>query len=270
MSLIEAIVLGIVQGLTEFIPISSDGHLALVPYMFGWAPPTLPFVVAVHLGTVIALIAAFREDLLGLIRTVLGWKSASPSEQTLVKLIAIASVPGVIAGIVLKGTVASLGGRPMIAAAFLLLGGWFLLASERRGDARTEPRIGIESLAPRGALWIGAAQAFAIMPGISRSGWTIGTGVRLGLERSIATRFSFLMGIPITVGALIFETPDILDAGIGGEAVPFIVGIITSGVVGFMAIRWLLTLLRTHSLRPFGAYCVTVALLSFIVGLAKG
>lgn len=270
MSFLEALVLGIVQGLTEFLPISSDGHLSLVPYMLGWDPPSLPFVVAVHLGTVVALVVAFKDDLLGLVRTTLNWKDAAPAEQTLVKLIAIGTIPGVVAGVGLRSVVASIGGRPMFAGAFLLLGGWFLLASERRADLRAEAPTGIEGLTPKGALWIGVAQAFAIMPGISRSGWTIGTGIRLGMDRAIAGRFSFLLGIPIMVGALIYETPDIMRAGIGGESMPFVVGVLTSGVVGFIAIRWLLSVLRTHTLRPFGSYCVALGFATFIVGLAKG
>lgn len=272
MSLVHAFVLGIVQGITEFLPISSDGHLNLVPFALGWESPTLAFTVAAHLGTLIAVIIVMRASLSTLIRTVLGWKSASEADRALTRLVAISTIPAVIVGLTLRGLISGSVERPVLVALFLGINGYVLLRTESAAAEHDDvPRRGIEDLTTRDALLIGSAQATALLPGISRSGTTMATALHLGVDRSASVRFSFLMAIPVIAGAIVFETPDMISEGaLGSEALAFGIAIVTAGISGFFAARWLLKKIADRGLRPFGLYCVLASIASLVVALARG
>lgn len=249
MDIIQAVVLGAVQGLTEFIPISSSAHLIVVPWLFHWKPFGIAFDVALHLGTLAALLAYFRRDWYDILR---GSFVRSPGKRALLWPIILATVPGAIAGRFLEGAVES-----RIRSDFLLIGlvtvslGALLFAADRLG-AKRRPA---EAATIVDWLLIGVAQAFAIIPGVSRSGVTITAGLACGLQRDAAARISFLLGVPIILGAVIFELPDALRlVRTGGEVIPFVAGILTSAIVGYLCIDFLMAYLRKRSTDLFVGY----------------
>jgi undecaprenyl-diphosphatase len=269
----RAAVLGLFQGLTEFVPVSSSAHLVLVPFLLRWPIPDLSFDVAVHLGTAIAVITYFARDLGGMAAGALRWLGGNRSEPNaaqarLLGLLAIGSVPAAAAGILLEGLFEELfTGREAVddvgaplTAAFLVGTAAILWAAEavhaRRGDAE---RREIDDLSVVDAVVIGLFQALAIAPGISRSGATIGAGIFRGLRRDAAARFSFLLSIPAILGAGIVALPDVpADADWGRMAV----GAGVAALAGFAAIAFLLRYLRTRTMRPFAGYCVLLAAVS--------
>jgi undecaprenyl-diphosphatase len=258
MSLFQALVLGAVQGLTEFLPISSSAHLVLVPFILGWETPLLSFDVAVHIGTGLAVVAYFRREILGLltgsVRTLTGrGDDRDRAMAKLTLLLGLGSVPAAIAGLFLQGFVEELTDRPEIVAAFLLGTAAILILAEevyrRRAALETRDMTQVGAV---DAILVGMWQALAIIPGISRSGSTITGGILRGLTRDAAARFSFLLGLPAIVGAAIIELPDLT----GVEPASVIGATAVSAATGFAAIAFLLRYLRTRTMRPFAAYCV--------------
>ncbi len=284
MLLFQAFVLGLVQGLTEFIPVSSSGHLQAVPFLFGWAPGSLAFDVALHLGTLIAVVAVFRIDLWEMARAVLRPRDIERrGARYLLVLLAIASVPAALVGVAARGIISAAFDEPLIIAAFLCLTAFLLWWSERRRTAlgTNEPAtddvaaIGAEldAMPWRRAVGIGSAQALAIFPGVSRSGATIAAGMALGLSRGAAARFSFLMLLPITVGAALVTLPDL--ATIEPGALPFgpaeiALGVSVSAISGYLAIRFLLTLVARRSLVMFARYVLVLAATLVAVAVLRG
>lgn len=270
MSSIQALILGLVQGLTEFLPVSSSGHLTLVPFIFGWDEPTLAFVVAVHLGTLMAVTFIFRAEVALLMRTALSWKTADERARRMFRLVAIATVPAAVVGVVFEHAISTAFERPVIVSLLLGVTGYVLMSTETHVDAvEGEPR-GEHLIDTGDAAVIGVAQAISILPGISRSGSTIAAGMRRGLSRPTAARFSFLMSVPIIFGAVLAQIPDMLKQGSGGQAGAFLIGIVTSAVSGFLAIRWFINVIGRRGLRPFGFYCVAVMVAGLITALARG
>lgn len=265
MGIIEAIILGIVQGLTEFIPVSSSGHLVLLHQAMGITENGLVFDVALHLGTLTALILYFHKDLHQLILGILG----KNDKKRLAWLIVLATVPAVIFGVLLQNAAeSSFRSSGLVAfnliwvACFMLLAEWYARRYERK-------RL-LSSLTKTDAAVIGLAQAAAIVPGISRSGSTITTGLFLGLDRVAATRFSFLLGIPITAGAIL----KVLSQGdtatyISNEPYVFLVGIITALLSGLVAIQFLLRYLAKHSLALFAYYRIGLASVVLLFGVLR-
>jgi len=268
-SILHAFILGIVQGLTEFIPVSSSGHLQLVPFVVGWKEPTVAFDVAVHLGTLLAVAYVFREEIVLLVRTALSWKTAAEDDRRLLRMIVIATVPAAVVGAVLNSRIEDVFQRPVAISFLLGVTGYFLLSSETALERREETRDEASLKDPDAGI-IGVAQAVAILPGISRSGATIGAGLHRGLSRPAAARFSFLLSIPIIAGAVIFKIPDMVHKGFSGNGPAFLVGIATSAVVGFYVIVWFLHLVRHRSLRPFGVYCFIAMTVGLLTALARG
>lgn len=270
MSLLHALVLGLVQGLTEFIPVSSSGHLQLVPFIFGWKTPSVAFDVAVHFGTLVAVVYVFRDEVMRLIRTVLRWRDSSDVDRQLLRLIAIGTIPAIIVGAVLNHWVESVFQRPVVISLLLGVTGYLLLSAEAKAEARTEPARAIDELTDRDAAIVGGWQAVAILPGVSRSGATIGGALRLGVSRQAAARYSFLLSIPVIAGAIVFKLPDMVHkAGATGVG-PFIVGIVMSALSGFVAVKWFLRMIRLKGLRPFGVYCFFAMVAGLITALARG
>ena len=270
MSLLHALVLGLVQGLTEFIPVSSSGHLQLVPFLFGWKQPTVAFDVAVHFGTLVAVVYVFRRDVGGWIRTALHWRDASDLDRQLLRLVVIGTIPAVIVGGVLNHWVENVFQRPVVISLLLGVTGYLLLSAETKASERKEPPRAQGTMTNRDAGIIGAWQAFAILPGVSRSGSTIGGAMRLGISRRAAIRYSFMLSIPVIAGAILFKLPDMVHQGGATGVGPFLIGIVVSGLVGFVAVKWFIRMGRIRGLRPFGIYCFFAMTAGLLTALARG
>ncbi len=273
MDLIEAIVLGILQGATEFLPVSSSGHLVLVPWYLGWDEPPLTFDVVVHLGTLTAVLVYFWRDWLTLIRA--GWTALktrslhrNPDQDLdarLLVLLMVGTLPAALAGLLLESVFDQLSEPPVVAALLLVTAG-LLVFSERRLTANRS----LGDLTLRDALTIGASQAFAILPGISRSGSTIAAGIARGLPRASAARYSFLLGTPIILGAggkqmlnLLLGVEPLGD----GMALALVAGFASAAIVGYACIWFLMRLLQRRRLYGFAIYCAVFGTLSLLVAL---
>jgi len=249
MNVLHALVLGIVQGLSEFLPISSSAHLSLVPYIFGWDDPGLAFDVALHLGTLAAVLWYFRAEWVALTKagvSILLTRKIETDEQRRALFIVIATIPGAIAGLVLQKYAETVFRAPVVTAIALIVMGSLLWAADRFvAQTRT-----LTSFRWIDALLIGMAQVFALIPGVSRSGSTMTAGRALGFDRTSAATFSFLMSMPITAAAAIVKVPEALREGV---TVPIVVGILASGISGWLAIS---VLLRYVSSKSFGVFAV--------------
>jgi undecaprenyl-diphosphatase len=271
LELLEAIILGVVQGLTEFLPVSSSGHLLLGQYFLGLDQDRfgLPFDVALHLGTLLAVVAYFWRDLLRMARAFLrslvpgGRNLSGDPDQRLAYLIVASTVPAALIGFFLEGFFENAVRSPWVVVFNLVLVGVLFIVAEAAGSQRRPA----EKLGFLGAIGIGVAQAAALVPGVSRSGATITLGLFLGLRREEAARFSFLMSVPIIAGAGSLQLAEAISAGMGGrDALLFAAGFVSSAVVGYLAIRFFLRFVAHHSLRAFAYYrfalaAVVVALL---------
>jgi undecaprenyl-diphosphatase len=264
----QAVVLGIVQGLGEFLPISSSAHLVVTPWLLGWPDPGLAFDVALHVGTLAAVLYAFAKDWARiLVSAGQGAFRGRPFEgdARLLWLIALASVPGGIAGLALEDFADTTFRSPLLIAATMAGVGTVLLFADRHAaSAAVDGEARVVTL--RDALLIGCAQAFAIIPGVSRSGSTISMALFLGYKREEAARFSFLLATPITLGAALHKVPALLGAS-NNHIV--LLGIVVSGVVGLLAIRVLLAYVRTRDYRPFVYYRWAFAAMLVIVYLVR-
>lgn len=262
MDLLQALVLGIVQGATEFLPISSSGHLVLLPWVLGWPAPGLAFGSLVHWGTLVAVVGYFWHDLLAIAAAWLRelpavlWRRAWPSAPAarLGWWLLLGTVPAALVGVLFEAFFESLFSEPLAASSFLLVTAAILALGERV-TSQTRP---ISSVGYRDAILVGVAQAMAILPGISRSGATIAAGLLRGLDRESAARFSFLLSIPIIFGAGLLPLQDAMAEGVGPDAPAFIVGFISSATIGYLAIRFLMNYLRRRSLYVFAIYCVVI------------
>jgi undecaprenyl-diphosphatase len=269
MSLLEAIILGIIQGITEFLPVSSSAHLVIIPFFFGWNIPeeqAFPFNVLVQIGTLLAVIIYFWKDLTAIasafITALLQRRPfATPSARMGWYLI-LATIPAGLVGLLIKDVIEAAFNSP-IATAFFLYGTTFLLIFSEQIGRRDRP---LEALNWKDALWIGCGQILALFPGISRSGSTIAAGMTRHLERPAAGRFSFLMAVPIMLAAGLSATLDLLDTPNLDTFLPVMAaGFVTSAVVGYFSIRWLLSYMVNHSLRAFAFYTGTLATITLIV-----
>jgi len=261
MSILVAIILGLVQGLTEFIPVSSSGHLVFLHQVFGVTENGLTFDVALHIGTLGALVLYFHKDIVLLIKGIFG-----KNEYTKIAwLIALATIPAVISGMLLQDRAESVFRSVQLVAVNLILVAFLMLAAEWYAK-RYEKKIKLKNISTAQALAVGTAQAIAVIPGISRSGSTITTGLFLGLDRVAATRFSFLLGIPITFGAIVkVMTSDGAMSMLDNELSMFAVGIITALFSGLFAIRFLLKFLSKHTLAVFAYYRIALGILVLVV-----
>jgi len=269
MTLLQSFVLGIVQGLTEFIPVSSTAHLILIPWLFGWTfdeNARFVFDVLLQLGTLAAVIAYFWKDIWHITRDVVSGvmkgKPFGTVEARLGWLIAVATVPAVIVGLLFKDFFERLHGNPVIVAAILIGTAGLLLVSEQLGRQTRS----LDSLTWLDALVIGVAQALALFPGVSRSAATISGGLVRDLERPAAARFSFLMSIPALVGASVVAVGDLIALPNTREYLPALaLGALAAAVVGFVSIRWLLNYLSGHPLNLFAWYRIGAGVLCVIV-----
>ncbi len=274
MTLLQAILLGIVQGITEWLPVSSTAHLVLVPWVLGWdIDPAIrfPFDVLIQDGTLLAVVVYFRRDLLAVARAVLeGIRRRAPlgtPESRLGWWIVLGTVPAAAVGLAFKEFFKSLHERPVVISAILLGATALLFLGERLGRRLQ----GLDTLTARDALGIGAAQAAALFPGVSRSAATIAGGLLAGLERPAAARFSFLLSIPIMAGVGVLETRAYLKGPDPGRYLPVLAaGFVTAAVVGYATIHWLLGYLARRPLTVFAWYRIAAGLLLLGLALKRG
>jgi len=256
----QAIVLGIVQGLTEFLPVSSSAHLILVPWLLKWQEdPGLAFDVVLHLGTLLALLLFYWREWLDM---VLSLANGNRIQRRLLFLLIVASVPGAIIGILLEKQAETIFRSPVLIAATLAILGLLLWAADGIGSKKRK----IHDITFLDALFIGLSQALAIIPGVSRSGATITTARFLGIDRPDAANFSFLMATPIIAGAGLLEARKFFHSGLTPQLGW---GFAASAVFGLVAIVWLLRFVRTHSYRSFAIYRIALAVLVAAVALAR-
>ncbi len=264
-TILQAIILGVVQGVTEFAPISSSGHLILVPWAFGWdivQDPALnkTFDVALHMGTLLGAIVYFRADLLRYLRAFIDScraRAIRTTDERLAWAIVVGTIPGMIVGAAFESVIEDTLGQPVIIAVMLAVFGVVLYVVDR--VARSDRDL--DTIGPRTGLFAGIAQAMALQPGVSRSGITITAGRAIGLNREAAARFSFLLALPIIAGAGGLKAIDVAQTGFQGYGAQFLAGFIAAAISGFLVIWFLLRYLRTHDFLLFMVYRLGVAAL---------
>jgi undecaprenyl-diphosphatase len=268
-SVLQAIVLGITQGVTEFAPVSSSGHLILVPWLFGWHildDPSLnkTFDVALHIGTLIGALVYFRRDvrryLVAWVRSIRA-RRIQTVDQRLAWALVLGTIPGAVTGAIFEDVIQEKLGAPWLIAVMLAVFGVVLYVVDKRAPSRRE----VEDLRIRDGLVMGIAQAAALQPGVSRSGITITAGRLLTLDRESAARFSFLLALPIIFGAGAFKALDLTRTGIGPYAAPFLWGMLSSAISGFLVIWGLLAYLRRRDFAVFMWYRLAVAALVLVI-----
>ena len=254
---LQALLLGVVQGLTEFLPVSSSAHLILARAIFGFDGDKfgLAFDVACHLGTLIAVLIYFRRDVGRMVAALPRLFDLTDPDARLVWLLAAGTIPAIVAGLLFKHRIEDQLRTPPVAAAMLALGAILFFAAERTGSKTRADG----SLTFAEALIIGLAQAAALVPGVSRSGATITAALFIGLRRADAARFIFLLAIPAILGAAASEGPKLLQAGLGDTAPLFLIGIASSAVVGYVAVKYFIRYLANHSLDAFAWYRLALA-----------
>jgi undecaprenyl-diphosphatase len=273
MTLIQSIILGIIQGLTEFLPISSSAHLVIAPYLFGWQIPTQDgfiFDVLVQLGTLLAVIIYFRKDLYKIIVGVFdGLIHKRPFSNPMARLgwiLILATIPAVIAGVLFKDLVERAFGSPIAAALFLLGTAALLVIAEWVGKRNHQ----LDTITWMDGLIVGLFQILSLLPGISRSGSTITGGMIRNLDRPSAARFSFLMSVPVMIGAGALAVVDLIKLPNFTMQIPtLLTGFTISAIVGYFSIRWLLSYLTRRPLYLFAIYCLVVSIIIIIFSYMK-
>jgi undecaprenyl-diphosphatase len=262
-SVLQAIVLGIVQGLTEYAPVSSSGHLILVPWAFGWnivADPDLnkSFDVALHMGTLLGAVIYFRHDIWSYLKAFarsVTRRSIEGAHERLAWALVLGTIPGVIIGVLFESTIQDTLGQPWLIAVTLAVFGvvlWWV-------DLHAPSTRDFDSITPRTGFGLGVAQAMALQPGVSRSGVTMTAARWIGIERESAARFSFLLSLPIIAGAGLYKGFDLVGTGFQGYGAQFFWGFVSSAISGFVAIWWLLRYLRRNDFALFMWFRLAVA-----------
>lgn len=261
MNIFFAIILGIIQGLSEFLPISSSGHLVIFQNLFSFNEPPLTFTIMLHLGTLIAVVLYFKKDIYQLLK--------NPLNKTTILLI-IGTLPAVFAGFFFYDRISGLFDSLLTVSLGLIITGVLLKLSDQWSKSHNKLPQYIEELTYKNALIIGFFQALAIVPGISRSGATITIGLFLGLEKESAARFSFLLSIPIIIGAVLFELKEFINKPFYFSLIlPYIFGVIFSALFGYLAILYVLKLLKKNKLSIFSYYCWFIAAIAFAIYYIK-
>jgi len=267
MPLIQSIILGLVQGLTEFLPVSSSAHLVLVPNFLGWEPSPVLFDIFLHLGTLVAVLVYFRKDILGLFS----------SRSSPLTVLIVACVPTAIIGFLFKGFFEKLFENPAGVSVLLLVTGFLLWFSSRRATRPaklagklSDPQGRRATISYADALWIGIAQGAAIAPGISRSGATISTGLLRGLSGEEAARFSFLLSIPAILGALVFKLKDLSSTVHGPQSTAYMIGGAVAGLAGYGALKIVFKALKAGRFKYFALYCWALGTIGILSVLVRG
>ena len=274
MDIIQAIIIGIVQGLTEFLPVSSSAHLVFAQKLLG-VESSLAFDVFLHLGTLIAVLWFFRWDIIKMLKS--WWLSIGDILQgrfmegfrqdpykRLAWYVILATIPVGVVGVLFEDSVDALfAGALYVPAFFLFVTGTILYLSQRMSSGN----VNLNNISKKEALWMGLGQACAILPGLSRSGTTIAAGLTIGLEKEFAAKFSFILSIPAIFGAFVFKLKDI-GVAMDANFLPIFLGFIVSIVAGYLAIKWMLDLIQNRSLDIFAYYCWAVGIIVFMGSIA--
>jgi len=264
LDLVKSIILGLVQGLSEFLPISSSGHLVIFADLLNFHEEGIAFEVFVHFGTLLSILVAFRYELSKMIIApfAVGFKKSEDAElKEYFKwdgYVIVATIPAAVIGLTLKDPIEALFSNTLLVYFMLAITGLIMVISPKLKEKGTSLKYGNSFI-------IGIAQAFAIMPGISRSGSTIFTALFLGINREKAARFSFIMSIPAVLGAVVLKIKDVLDATItSAEIINYAAGTIVAFISGYFAIIWLLDIVKKGKLQWFGYYCFSVSALGLV------
>jgi undecaprenyl-diphosphatase len=267
LTIVQALVLGIVQGLTEFLPVSSSAHLALTPWLFGWKDPGLAFDVALHFGTLIAVLWYFRRewrDLIGAAWSILRRRRIQTVEEKRVVFLILATIPGAIGGLLLEQKAETTFRAPVLTALALMVMGVILWAADRLSRMDRQ----LPAMRWPEAILVGIAQVLALVPGVSRSGATITAGRLLRFDRQSAAVFSFLMSMPIIAAAVVLKGPDVLNqSGLGPE---LIVGVLAAALSSWLAIAVLLRYVVRHSYGIFALYRVVLGVIVLAILYTRG
>ncbi len=263
----QSIVLGIIQGLGEFLPISSSAHLILAPWFFHWPDPGLSFDVALHTGTLLAVLVFFwrqwLELFVGFAKMLSGTKAWKENKEAkLLVFLVVATIPGAIFGYFLENPAEAAFRNPLLIALNMFVFGLILWWADRNG----KEKVHTKDVSLKQSVWIGLSQALAVIPGVSRSGSTIAAGLFLGLRKESAAKFSFLLSAPIILGASILKVPHLLKEGISA---PLLLGVISAAVSGFIAIWFLLKLVQKRSYSIFVWYRILLALVILVVYFSR-
>jgi undecaprenyl-diphosphatase len=245
MNIIQAIVYGIVQGIAEFLPISSTAHLTLLPWIFGWKNPGNVFDVALHFGTAIAVITFFIKDWIRLVSA--GFKQPTSPDGRLFWGLVIATIPGALAGVILDKYMAAFS-NPLLVGILLIVMGIVLYACDKFG----KNHIDLKKMGIKQSVIIGVAQVLAIIPGVSRSGITMSAGRAIGIDRESIAKFTFLLSTPIILGDVLYHAKDLAHVNI--DILPFVVAVVIAAAVGMLSIKFLLNYLKTKSFLIFTVY----------------
>ena len=262
MTILQAVILGLAQGLGEFLPISSSAHLVLIPWLLRWTDPGLTFDVALHVGTLVAVVLYFWKDWWQLI--IKGFTDVRSVKGRLFWYLVVATVPGAIAGFLLEKKAETLFRSPLLIAIMLILMGIFLYWS----DHRSSKNIEMNNITFRTSVFIGISQALAIIPGVSRSGITMTTGLLMGLTREGAARFSFLLSTPIIFGAAMVKLPGLISDP-SAITIDFTIGMAVSCITGIASIGFLLRYVQTKDFLPFVWYRFVFGALVIIITMVR-
>ncbi|MHC1740015.1 MAG: undecaprenyl-diphosphatase UppP [Anaerolineaceae bacterium] len=270
MTFLQSLILGIIQGLTEYLPVSSSAHLVLVPYLLNWSFPReqiFPFDVLVQLGTLVAVILYFWKDLTMIIKSFFkGLVNKEPFKDPNARLgwyLILATIPAILVGLLIKSQVEAVFSNPQITALFLFGTATLLMLADWLGQRTRQ----LDTMTWWDALWIGLFQAISIFPGISRSGATITGGMTRNFDRTSSARFSFLMSIPVMLGAGLVSVKDLLEVPALGQFLPILaVGFVAAAIVGYLSIHWFLSFIKRQKLWYFAVYCVCLAIIVLIIG----
>ena len=266
MEIIQAIILGVVQGITEVLPISSSGHLVLFPWFFNFKDPGLSFDVALHLGTLLAIVSIFRNDILNILKgglNIITKKDPSDFYQKLFLFLAVATVPGIVAGVFLKNYAENAFRNPIIIAGTLVLFGLILYIADKLD---IKPK-NLEKITFLDSVAIGISQAIAIIPGVSRSGITISAGLFRKLNREDGARFSFILSVPIILGAGLYQLKELSFESLVSPV--FIIGFLAAFISSFASVKFLMSFVRNHSFNVFVYYRMVLAVVIILVYFLK-
>ncbi len=262
MTLFQAIVFGLVQGLGEFLPISSSAHLVLLPWLFGWTDPGLTFDIALHIGTLISVIIYFWKDWLQLF--IKGFTDTKSTDGRMFWYLVAATIPGAIIGYLLENAAESTFRSPILIAVMLIIMGIILYWADQKSPKKTE----MNDISFKTAMIIGISQAMAIIPGVSRSGVTMTAGLLTGLTREGSARFSFLLSTPIIFGAAAIKLPEIISNP-SMITTDFLIGMAVSFISGLASIGFLLRYIQTKNFLPFSIYRFILGALVIIIAIAR-
>jgi undecaprenyl-diphosphatase len=272
LTVLDALILGVVQGLTEFLPVSSSGHLVIVPELLNIPAPTLAFDVLVHVATLVAVLGYFMRDVSKIVLSLVAPRRLRDRQEVkywrrIFVWLVIGSIPAALSGFLLSGFFESLFDSTLAVGVFLLITSLLLWGSDfALGRVRREPAQ-LGRMRAGDALIVGCFQALAIAPGLSRSGSTIAAGVFLGFDRPTAARFSFLLSIPVIFGAFIFKVKDIGGAFAGTSSMAYVLGAVAAAISGFVAVYFLMRFVKEHRLRGFAIYTALLGLFVIVLSV---